>query len=281
MVGKGKKPAKKEKDEGINALVDKMKRGSDGLGDDLPDDEEPEEIEGEGEEEKLRDKAKGQKYQKMKDSLPAHVVHLIEEESKKSVSPRDAKTKAINKLFKKDAKGKLQLCLNQPLFEEHKSIFSQKFSKEQETAVPEAIMIQSYFNGNTAAYKQALEDGDVELIDPGNGKTYACFKSFKKGQVEGQKEEHKSTSSKQVDHETAAIMGKVFKSIQWSWKYKDSDVQKIECSKTIPANIQTILDQAHNSQSKLAGEAMKLIKNFKGAKDCEPCSVVVFDFLRV
>ena len=137
-------------------------------------------------EEQYRDKAKGQKYQKLRDSLPEHVVDLVETESKKAFSPREFKTMVINKLFKRNSQGKLELNLTDHLFEEHKRIYTKKFSKETDHAMPAAIMKGLYFQNDEGAFQRALKAGDIEEVDGENGKTFYAYTSFKNGKEHAQ-----------------------------------------------------------------------------------------------
>lgn len=153
-----KKPAasgmKRPASGSITDMVRKMQKGVDGCESEKEDgaatreDTEPEEQQEQTEQ--SRDKGKGQKYARIKDTLPAHVVDLIEEQSKKAMAPRQFKTAAINRLFKRNANGALELNVTDALFEEHKELFTQKYNKEDEKAVPPGIMLNLYFNGNQA-----------------------------------------------------------------------------------------------------------------------------------
>ena len=142
----------------INEAINKLKRGVSKVdleeGDDgrLKDDgsEAPESDDGG---DQHRDKAKGQKYSKMKHQLPDHVVDLVERESMKSSSPREFKTKLINKLFVRNKDGKLELDLNDERFEEHRKIYSRKFAKETDTAMPESIFKGLYFRNDQLAFE--------------------------------------------------------------------------------------------------------------------------------
>ena len=79
----------------INDAIAKMRKGAEEMdGKEDQDDG----SEGEGDEQ-VRDKSKGQKFAKMRDELPAYVLDLIEKQAKKSASPREWKTKCINRLF--------------------------------------------------------------------------------------------------------------------------------------------------------------------------------------
>ena len=103
----------------IQHTISKMQRGV-SKADLIKNKKISDEAETEMEVESGRDKAKGQKYAKMKDSLPEHIVDLVEKQSVKAASPRDYKTMVINKLFKRNANGKLELNLDDQFFQEHK-----------------------------------------------------------------------------------------------------------------------------------------------------------------
>ena len=115
----------------INQVVANLKRGVSSV--DLGN-QEADESQQEGE--KNRDKSKGQKYKAMKDQLPEHVVDLIEKESCKKSSPREFKTQVINSLFVRNESGKLELNLSDPIFEEHKRLYTKRFAKETDYSSP-------------------------------------------------------------------------------------------------------------------------------------------------
>lgn len=57
-----------------------------------------------GEGDELRELGKARKFRKMSDAnaIPAHILDLINEQSKKAANPRKEKSTLINKLFKKN-----------------------------------------------------------------------------------------------------------------------------------------------------------------------------------
>ena len=119
-----------------------------------------------------RDKGKALKYQRMKEqgALPAHIVHLIEQESKKSTSKRAFVTNAINKLFSRQEDGSSSLNLKDPLFQK---------------ALPESVMCGLYFNNNVQAFQNALKKGEIARVEDDHGIPYFAFKSFEIGRVDG------------------------------------------------------------------------------------------------
>ena len=118
-----------------------------------------------------------------------------------------------------------------------------------------------------AAYDKALEDGDIHLLDVGGGRQYAAFTTFTKGKKEGKTEKHSMTGGKKVDAKSMSVLAAVFDQVDWDWKYKAADVDKL-ANGTVPKPVLEILDQATKSQQRLCKEAMGLIKAWQGsAKD--------------
>ena len=211
-----------------------------------------------------RDKAKGQKYQKMKSALPDHVIDLIEKQSQKASSPRLFKTQIINKLFKRNPDGRLELNLDDDVFSEHRKIYSKKFSKEKETAYPESILRGLYFNNSQDALDRAKQAGEVVAVEGSNGKTLWAFESLSRGVENAKVEEQRLASSKKVSKEQAKMLAQCFAEVGWSWRYSEGDVQSLQNGKKIPQQILDLCKQATDSQNKLCKEAMTLIKGWKG-----------------
>lgn len=259
-------PSLKRPASSINDTVKKMKQGTEGMED--KDEKNQEGSDDEGDE--TRDKSKGQKYAKMRDTLPNYVQDLIEQQGKKTSSPREWKTKCINKLFVRDASGKLQLNLSDNLFQEHRKIFSQKFAKEEDVALPESIMKGLYFGNSDTAMEAAKQKGDIEEVEY-NGKAMWKFTEFRKGVKTGSSQEQVLTGKSVVNKEQEKLLKAAFEGIGWDWHYtqKPKDVKIFEQGNTIPKSIMDLVSQAADSQSKLMKEAMSLIKNWAGGKDDE------------
>ena len=244
----------------INQVVANLKRGVSSM-----ELEKEGKSEDEGQQEAVtRDKSKGQKYKAMKNELPEHVVDLIEKESLRKSSPREFKTQIINALFVRNDSGKLELNLSDPVFQEHKRLYTKRFAKETDTAVPESIMKGLYFHNDAHAFESAKAKGDIVEVDCGNGKSFWAFSSYKKGKEVGSVEEQTLSSSKKIDKNQAKLLREAFQGVGWNWDYKEADVQKMINGNTIPPSIQTLVKQATDSQSKLSKEALVLIKGWQG-----------------
>ena len=244
----------------LNQTINKMKAVATHEQEEIDDHDEEETEAG-------RDKSKGQKYVKMKNELPEHVVDLIEKQSAKSASPREFKTQIINKLFTRDSNGKLVLNLDDPVFTEHKKIFMKKYSKETETALPESVLRGLYFNNSQTALDEAKAAGDVVPVERPDGRTFWCFEAMEKGVVAGKMEEQEINQKKKVSKDQLKLLADNFAAVGWTWKYQDKDVSSLADAKKIPAAILNIVNQATDSQSKLMKEAMSMIKNWKGEKE--------------
>lgn len=258
-----KKPASlKRPAASINDAISKMHRGVSNSELDPPVEGKSPDSDEAGE--AGRDKSKGQKYAKMKHELPDHVVDLVEKESLKSSSPRDFKTMVINRLYKRNEAGKLVLNLEDELFSEHKKVYARKYSKEKDVALPESIMRGLYFGNCQKTMDQAKADGDIIPVDCGNGKQFWSFTSFTKGTESGRLEEQDLSQKKKVSKDQAKMLSQAFQEIGWSWKYGEKDVKAIADGKKIPQPILQLVNQANDSQQKLAKEAMTLIKGWHG-----------------
>ena len=263
-----KRPAAKQTGSKINATIQKLKKGV--SKEDLVKNRKlKDEEQTEDGQETHRDKSKGQKYAKLKETLPAHIVDLVEVESKKASSPREFKTLIINKLFKKTSSGKLELNLNDNLFEEHKRLYTKKFSKETDHAMPAAIMRGLYFQNDEGAFMRALKAGDIEEVEGDNGKTYFSFTEFKKGKEHGSMDAQVLKGNSKINQNQAKLLQGAFASVGWSWNYKEKDAQKFLPGANIPPAIMNLIREASDSQSKLAKEATSIIKQWTGDKSDE------------
>lgn len=263
-----KRPSSLKRPAAGGAINDAIKRLKSGVIKDPDEKKEEQKVdeEQENEGEDHRDKAKGQKYAKLKDSLPDYIVDLVEVQSKKSVSPRDFKTKVINKLFTKGPNGKLELNLGDMMFEEHKRIFTKKYHGEEDAAMPESILKGLYFGNDKEAFENAKKNGDIQEVDV-DGKSFWAFKTYKKGIVTGTTDEQSLKGNQKIDRQQSKLLKEVFNSVGWDWNYVEADVKKMITDHKIPSAVLHLVKQASDSQSKLAKEAMTLIKSWPDAKD--------------
>ena len=209
-----------------------------------------------------RDKAKGQKYIKLKDSLPDHIVDLVEKQSLKSASPRQFKSMAINKLFVKNKQGRLELNLTDQLFEEHKKIYTKRYSTERENAMPESILKGLYFHNDDNAFKMALKNGDIMEVDCGGGKAMYAFQSYEKGKEDATVDSQTLKGNSKISKEQGKLLAQAFQAVSWNWNYKDKDCDRVLPGATIPPSIANLIKEATESQQKLAKEAGLIIKQW-------------------
>lgn len=172
--------------KGVSGLASGSKKGKaskdDGENDDDDDEEEAEEGSEENADSSKRDKGKAIKFAAMKAKLPQHIVDLYDKESANHASPRSFKTLIINKLFKKLPSGRFQLCTNDPMFVEAKTLFEKKYSNDKEKSLPKSIMRGLYFQGSEAAFQDAVNAGDIySWTNEEDGKEYWSFNSKETG----------------------------------------------------------------------------------------------------
>ena len=185
-----KRPAAKTKTGAFNQTVQSLKKGWEEDDDDTKkkkkddDDDEGDDADENTDDAygNLRDKGKAVKFTQMRDSLPAHILQLYDEEAKKKASPRAFRSQIVNSLFRKLANGRYELRCDAPLFTEAKRIFETKYGKEKEKGYPRSVMEGLYFQNSEAALVAAIEAGDVYRITEG-GKEFFAFSSVESGRV--------------------------------------------------------------------------------------------------
>ena len=128
-----------------------------------------------------RDKGKGVRFVKDRDTLPPHVLHLIDKESKGN---RQFKSIAINKLYERQSDGSLRLCLSDPIFREAQELYTSTYSKQKEHSLPETVMLASHFGGNTRLFEEAAKKAEI-FSSKGSDGTYWAFKTFEIGRKDG------------------------------------------------------------------------------------------------
>ena len=112
----------------------------------------------------VRDKQKAQKFHKMlsQGSLPDHIVHMYNVESKKSnEGMRAYQTKLINSLFQKKEDGSYKIMTDRHEFQEYRKIFHTTVAKDKTESLPRTLMLASHFHGNEVLMKTALDNGEL------------------------------------------------------------------------------------------------------------------------
>ena len=229
-------------------LATKKKTGDDDGGD-------SDEFPGDAGEDIHRDKGKSVKYRRMRDSLPDYVVDLIEHQSQKSASPRAFQSQCINKMFKRNKSGKLELTLESSIFQQHKKLYKEKFQKDESIAYPESIIKGMFYGGSDSRFEAALqkkEIREVESEDPNDEAKYFAFRTMKVGTKRAFVDENVLSGHKKVEKDAAEVLKEALSSVGWHFKYTIKDTTDFATGNKIPENINKVLQNSLLSQEKLA-----------------------------
>ena len=148
-----------------------------------PEDEDDNEEESGGEDDAshLRDKGKSIKFNSMRRSLPAHIVHLYDTEALSKPSPREFRTQVINQLFTKLKNGRYSLNAEKPMFQEAKKLYERKYGKDSETGLPKSVLKGLYFQNSESSFQEALSSGDVYVTHSEDGVEFFGFRKIEAG----------------------------------------------------------------------------------------------------
>ena len=215
------------------------------------------ESEEEGDADDARDKGKGQKFAKVKANLPAHILDLYENEAKKTASPRDFRTMLINKLFTRLPNGQLALNAKDPMFEEHKTVMDRRFGIDEHMALPRSIMRGQYFGGNNQALDEAVADGSLKrtVID---GEEFFAFRMIRAGIEKSSSTKQTIAKKKSITNDQYELMATTISSLGWTFDFSAQVPKKALENGKITEQMQTVLDQAKDSNDKLHKEALKI-----------------------
>ena len=183
--------------------------------DEQDEDEQDEDEEGD----EKRDHGKSRKYKRLLDAkaIPAHIIEMIDVESKKAEYPRKAKTELINKLFTKDKKGNLNMVANQPIFENYKEAYHKRYGREEQQGKPRTVFLWSVFQGNEEALKAAIHEGAVSCWVQ-DGQPYCGFKATTAG-VEKASSSYQKLSGGGIElkNQEYNTLSKTFASMAWEF----------------------------------------------------------------
>ena len=135
----------------MNKAINELKHGLRSSSSKKDEDDNEEESGGEEEESHLRDKGKSIKFNSMRRSLPAHIIHLYDTEALSKPSPREFRTQAINQLFTKLKNGRYSLNAEKPMFQEAKKLYERKYGKDSETGLPKSVLKGLYFQNSESS----------------------------------------------------------------------------------------------------------------------------------
>jgi len=172
-------------------------------------------------EEQCRDKQKAQKFHKMlqSGSLPDHIIHMYQVESKKAKEGvRNYQTKLINSLFQKGDDGTYRLMTDKHEFEQYRKVFHQTIAKDKAEAMPKTLMLASHFHGNEQLMKRALDNGElISKVDPSSKLEYLQFRKLSSIEVRGNEEAEKVKGTKKMSQDQAHTMASLMSKLKWKF----------------------------------------------------------------
>ena len=220
-----------------------------------------------------RGPGKTKKYRKLCDSgaIPAHILDLIEHQSKKSNNPRAEKTALINGLFIKDSKGQYQIQPNQPQFESAKEAYSKKYGRDESSGMPRAVMLWQVFHGSEDALKSAIADGSIQEYDC-DGVPYCAFRKTIAGVEKANLSTQKvSAGAVDISNDQYQCLTKAFSTMAWSFGSKQDGIESGEprpgkgssASKSLENvgltdKMSQVVAEAKGAHERLLGTALKL-----------------------
>eukprot|EP00972_Heterocapsa_arctica_P106593 15700868-Heterocapsa_arctica.AAC.1 len=68
--------------------------------------------------------------------------------------------------------------MSEPLFEEHKTMYSRKYGKDEQKALPKSVMKGLYFQNSETDFNNAFDCGDIQVTKD-DGDTFYTFRQLK------------------------------------------------------------------------------------------------------
>ncbi|CAK9107561.1 Uncharacterized protein SCF082_LOCUS50070 [Durusdinium trenchii] len=231
----------------MNKAINELKHGLRSSSSKKDEDDNEEESVGEEEDSHLRDKGKSIKFNSMRRSLPAHIVHLYDTEALSKPSPREFRTQVINQLFTKLKNGRYSLNAEKPMFQEAKKLYERKYGKDSETGLPKSVLKGLYFQNSESAFQEAISSGDVYVMNSEDG-------------VEGTTREQSVLKEKKITADQSNCLEDLLEQLNWSFNWKKTDAKSMVEGEKLPESVLKLLTQAITSETKLSGDALKLLK---------------------
>ena len=169
-----------------------------------------------------RDKQKAQKFHKMmsQGTLPEHIVHMFNVESKKAKEGQRAyQSKLINQLFSKGADGAFRLMTDRQEFQEYRAIFHRSIAKDKTEGLPRTLMLASHFHWNETLMKKAIDNGElVSKTDPVSKIEYLEFRKLSSAEIRGSEQGERVEGMKKISKEQAHIIADVMMKLKWKFQ---------------------------------------------------------------
>ncbi|CAK9091527.1 unnamed protein product [Durusdinium trenchii] len=241
----------------INALKHGLKSSSSKKDE---DDNDEESVGDDAEESHLRDKGKNLKFNSMRRSLPAHIIHLYDTEALSKPSPREFRTQVINQLFTKLKNGRYSLNAEKPMFQEAKKLYERKYGKDSETGLPKSVLKGLYFQNSESAFQEAISSGDVYVMNSEDGVEFFGFRKIEAGRERGTTREQSVLKEKKITADQSNCLEDLLEQLNWSFNWKKTDSKSMVEGEKLPESVLKLLTQAITSETKLSGDAFKLLK---------------------
>eukprot|EP00435_Cladocopium_sp_Y103_P060738 s2564_g22.t1 len=207
-----------------------------------------------------------QKFHKMlsQGSLPDHIVHMYNVESKKSnEGVRAYQTKLINSLFQKKEDGSYKIMTDKQEFQEYRKIFHSTVAKDKTEALPRTLMLASHFHGNEQLMQRALDNGElVSKKDTESKIEYLQFRKFSSAEVRGNEEGEQVAGSKKLSRDQAHSLAFFMSKLKWKFeltKAGAANEKALEDGNEIPDKVKKLAQKAKDACERLLKDGSKLV----------------------
>jgi hypothetical protein len=185
---------------------------------DAEDDDDEQDETGEETAEK-RDRCKKQKFDALMKAgkLPTNIIQQYEEGMKTNSQKRNFKTQFVNTLFERDAKGKLVMTPNAPMFQAWKETSTRLNFHDKQTGLPKRVFMGKYFANSEQALNDAIAAEEVQVMKY-DGQEWFVFRTLKLDQIQGKLHEQKLLQSeKGLDKNGCKQMMEAFDSVNFDF----------------------------------------------------------------
>ena len=209
-----------------------------------------------------RDKGKGEKWAKMRsaDEIEPHILHMYDNPPK-GESSRKYRTALINRLFQRQSDGSLYLRSGDPMFQQAKQVYEERFQKNLEKMYTRLVFVAKNFNNNEAAFEKALSAGEILEEKGADGLQYYGFKQISRGLQKGSKDSFHFENKQKIDKRDAQALADLFTDLKWKYTPSLQDQKKMDEEGELPASAKKLLTQAVLAQEKLCKLSLALLKN--------------------
>jgi hypothetical protein len=166
-----------------------------------------------------RDRCKKQKFDALMKAgkLPTHIIQQYEEGMKTNSQKRNFKTQFVNTLFERDAKGKLVMTPNAPMFQAWKETSTRLNFHDKQTGLPKRVFMGKYFANSEQALNDAIAAEEVQVMKY-DGQEWFVFRTLKLDQIQGKLHEQMLLQSeKGLDKNGCKQMMEAFDSVNFDF----------------------------------------------------------------